>query len=71
MNNTIANKIALEIFDDSYFNELFKKSLLISAKSSIFHTNTLNGFNEKELNDTLRFADILSNSDLPDAIITK
>lgn len=64
MNNTIANRIAEEIFDNDYFKELFQKSLLLSAKSSIYHTSSLNGFSEKELNDTLRFADILSNSEL-------
>ena len=67
MNNTIANRIAEEIFNNDYFIELFQKSLLLSAKSSILHTSSLNGFSEKELNDTLRFADILSNSELQDA----
>lgn len=67
MNKTIANKIAKEIFDDDYFKELFQKSLLISAKSSIYNSPNFNGFSPKEFNDTLRFADILSNSDMQNA----
>ncbi|MGQ1890137.1 DEAD/DEAH box helicase [Thermophagus sp. OGC60D27] len=58
---TIIEKLTEDILKDDYFNQLFRKSSLLSAykQFNILNNNTLS---EKELKDVLRFADILSNS---------
>ncbi|NVK52516.1 MAG: DEAD/DEAH box helicase [Flavobacteriaceae bacterium] len=58
---TIIEKLTEDILKDDYFNQLFSKSSLISAYNqfNIVNNDTLS---DKELKDTLRFADILSNS---------
>lgn len=58
---TIIEKLTEDILKDDYFNLLFNKISLLSAYNQF---NIVNNaiFLDKELNDTLRFADILSNS---------
>ena len=58
---TIIEKLAEDILKDDYFSQLFRKSSLLSAYNqfNIVNNDTLSN---KELKDTLRFADILSNS---------
>jgi replicative superfamily II helicase len=58
---TIIEKLTEDILKDEYFNQLFRKSSLLSAYNqfNILNNNTLS---EKELKDILRFADLLSNS---------
>lgn len=58
---TIIEKLTEDILMDEYFNQLFRKSSLLSAYNqfNILNNDTLS---EKELKDILRFADILSNS---------
>lgn len=58
---TIIEKLTEDILIDDYFILLFNKSALLSAYKQFNIVNT-NTFSEKELKDTLRFADILSNS---------
>ena len=61
MNERIIDKLTKDIFSNDYFKELFVKCSLISAKTNIYHSSNINGFTSKELIDSLRFADILSN----------
>lgn len=58
---TIIEKLTEDILKDDYFSLLFRKSSLLSAYNqfNIVNNDTLSN---KELKDTLRFADILSNS---------
>lgn len=58
---TIIEKLTEDVLSNEYFNTLFQKSSLLSAYNQ-FKIESINSFSEKELNDTLRFADILSNS---------
>lgn len=59
----IIDKLVQDIFDDEYFKEIYNKCFLIS---SYYHIKSpqIPQLTEKELNDALRFADILSNSEL-------
>lgn len=59
----IIDKLVQDIFNDEYFNEIYNKCFLISSYYHIKSSETPK-LTEKELNDALRFADILSNSEL-------
>jgi replicative superfamily II helicase len=58
----IIDKLTEEILGSEYFNDIFKKCALLSADYNlkIEVSNTI--LTDKELNDALRFSDILSNS---------
>lgn len=58
---TIIEKLTEDILNNEYFNSLFRKSSLLSAYRQ-FNIISDVIFSDKELKDTLRFADILSNS---------
>lgn len=59
-------KIGNLIFDDiesnSYLNNLYEKALVSYAKKTLQITNCTSMLNNKEINDLLRFADLLSKS---------
>jgi replicative superfamily II helicase len=57
----IIEKLTEDILKDEYFNQLFKKSSLLSAYNQ-FNILNIDTLSEKELKDILRYADILSNS---------
>ncbi|MBB6330848.1 superfamily II DNA or RNA helicase [Chryseobacterium sediminis] len=57
----IIDKLTEDILRDEYFNALFNKCSLITAQNLFKKSNRVQ-FTTKELRDTLRFADILSNS---------
>ncbi|MBS2099204.1 DEAD/DEAH box helicase [Carboxylicivirga linearis] len=58
---TIIEKLTEDILNDEYFNQLFRKSSLLSAYNQ-FNILNIDTLSEKELKDILRYADILSNS---------
>lgn len=58
---TIIEKLTEDILKDEYFNQLFRKSSLLSAYNQ-FNILNIDTLSEKELKDILRYADILSNS---------
>jgi replicative superfamily II helicase len=58
---TIIEKLTEDILKDDYFSLLFSKSSLLSAYNQ-FNIKNNDTLSNKELKDTLRFADILSNS---------
>ena len=59
----IIDKLVEDIFKSEYFNEIYHKCFLISSYYHI-KSSQIPLLTEKELNDALRFADILSNSEL-------
>lgn len=59
----IIDKLVEDIFKSEYFNEVYHKCFLISSYYHI-KSSQIPLLTEKELNDALRFADILSNSEL-------
>lgn len=61
----IIDKLTEDVLENPYFRTLFNKCLLLNAEYTI--NNTSHKLQEKELLHALRFADILSNSELIDA----
>ncbi len=61
---TLIDKLAQDVLNDSYFKTLFYRSAILSAEYNLNKTIS-NDLTEKELKDTLRFANILSNSPKP------
>jgi len=59
----IIDKLADEILESNYFLDIFKKCSLLAADYVFKKENSDNFLTDKELNDALRFADILSNDD--------
>ncbi|WP_153845871.1 DEAD/DEAH box helicase [Sphingobacterium paramultivorum] len=57
----IIDKLTEDILRDEYFIALFNKCSLVTAQN-LFKKSSKVSFTTKELRDTLRFADILSNS---------
>lgn len=57
----IIDKLTEDILNNDYFQFLFNKCSLINAHQTI-NKETINNLTNKELKDSLRFADILSNS---------
>lgn len=57
----IIEKLTEDILGDNYFKCLFKKCSLINAYYTI-NKDSINNLTDKEFKDSLRFADILSNS---------
>lgn len=57
----IIDKLVQDIFNDEYFKEIYNKCFLISSYYHI-KSSQIPQLTEKELNNALRFADILSNS---------
>lgn len=62
----IIDKLIEDVYTDDYFKSLYRKTLLISSQHNI-KENTNQNLTDKQFNDVLRFADILSNSDAPKA----
>lgn len=62
---SLLDELSLKALEDEYLKELFSKAEFLSA-ANFFHLEK-EGFDEKELLDILRFADILSRSNDPDA----
>ncbi|EQA60623.1 DEAD/DEAH box helicase [Leptospira alexanderi] len=63
----IIDKLTEDILQDEYFWQLFKKASKMLAHN-LFHDNINdNYFSQKDLCDLLRYADILSNSNKPQA----
>lgn len=60
----IIDKLTEDILDDEYFQLLYNKCSEINAQQTI-NKEILNKLTNKELKDSLRFADILSNSENP------
>lgn len=65
MQERLIDKLTEDILSSDYFNTIFSKCLMINAELTI--NNSQNNLEEEELLHALRFADILSNSDLSDA----
>lgn len=63
---TIAERLKEDILKDDYFLNLFRKAENISA-CDCFNIETNESLSEKEFNDLLRFADLLSHSEDADA----
>lgn len=59
---TIIDKLTEEILFDEYFNFIFHKCSMLSADDNLNKEYSDNILTKKELNDALRFSDILSNS---------
>jgi replicative superfamily II helicase len=60
-------RLANDVLEDDYFISLYEKSAKILANNLFFEIKSKTTLTKKELNDTLRFADILSNSKNPTA----
>jgi len=58
-------RLATDVLQDSYFTALYNKAAKMFANELFSTTESEQKFNEKELSDLLRFADILSNSKNP------
>ncbi len=58
-------RLATDVLQDNYFTTLYTKAAKLFAYDFFSATETKEPFNEKELNDLFRFADILSNSKSP------
>ncbi len=58
-------RLATDVLQDSYFTALYNKAAKLFANKLFSTTESEQEFNEKELSDLLRFADILSNSKNP------
>ena len=59
MNNEFIDTIAYKVFNDEYFNELYKKSIQLYT-NKVFGENHSESLSEKELSDIFRFTDLLS-----------
>lgn len=59
---TIIDKLTEEILADEYFNNIYYKCSMLSAYYNLKSEYSDNDLSKKELNDALRFSDILSNS---------
>lgn len=64
---TIAEKFTDDVLKDEYFNSLYSKSSKLLANNIFGEKNDQFVLTQKELNDVLRFSDILSNSKRPEA----
>lgn len=64
---TIIDKLTEEILVDEYFDFIFHKCSMLSADDNLNKEHSDNILTKKELNDALRFSDILSNSKNPEA----
>jgi len=62
----IIDRLVEDIFKSEYFKKVYLKCFLISSYYHI-KSSQIPELSEKELNDALRFADILSNSELSNA----
>ncbi len=60
-------RLAIEVLQDKYFITLNNKAAKLFANNLFLENDKSNMLTEKELSDTLRFADILSNSKDPKA----
>jgi len=60
-------RLANDVLQDTYFNNLQNKAAKLFAKFLFSENENQNKLTEKELHDLLRFADILSNSKMPEA----
>jgi superfamily II DNA/RNA helicase len=60
-------RLANDVLDDEYFNELNNKAAKLLANNLFLNNSQHINFTEKELKASLRFADILSNSKNPRA----
>jgi len=58
----IIDKLTEEVLNNKYYNDLYKKCSLLSADINLKIKSSKYNLTSKELNDSLRFADILSNS---------
>ena len=58
-------RLATDVLQDTYFTALYNKAAKLFANELFLATESEQEFNEKELSDLLRFADILSNSKNP------
>ena len=58
-------KLATDVLQDNYFVTLYNKAARLFADKFFSTVVSEQAFNEKEVNDLLRFADILSNSKNP------
>ncbi|HSK72611.1 MAG TPA: hypothetical protein VK892_12990 [Pyrinomonadaceae bacterium] len=67
MNNTIINKLTDDVLTNDYFFSLFHKCSILNAKKTLKEEVTEEELTFKELKDSLRFADILSNSNKSEA----
>ncbi|EMS86349.1 DEAD/DEAH box helicase [Leptospira noguchii] len=63
----IIDKLTEDIFQDKYFSDLFKKASQMLAHNLFYDDNIERSMSQKELTDILRYADILSNSNNPQA----
>jgi superfamily II DNA or RNA helicase len=61
----LVEKLTVEVLKDDYFIKLNDKAFKILAKSIFYETRDGESFSNKELLDSLRFSDILSNSKNP------
>jgi replicative superfamily II helicase len=59
VNNEFIDNIAYTVYNDKYFNELYKKSIQLYT-NKILGENHSENLSEKELNDIFRFTDLLS-----------
>ncbi len=58
-------RLATDVLQDNYFTTLYTKAAKLFANDFFSANESEQNLNEKELNDLLRFADILSNSKNP------
>ena len=63
---TLADKLKEDIFSDEYFLDLFKKAEKACA-NDLFNVKAKEDLTEKECRDLMRFGDILSHSNDPEA----
>ena len=63
----IIDKLTEEILVDDYFTTIFNKCSLLSVDNNLKKQESNHILTSKELNDALRFSDILSNSTLSEA----
>lgn len=62
----LIDRLVQDVFEDDYFNHLFKQSALLSA-DYVLDQQKATKLSTKEFLDSLRFADVLSNSNDPRA----
>ncbi|MDY0194222.1 MAG: DEAD/DEAH box helicase [Aliarcobacter butzleri] len=64
---TLVDKFTEDVLTNEYFISIFNKCSLLTADDNLNIKNTTNLLTNKELKDSFRFADILSNSDSSEA----
>jgi replicative superfamily II helicase len=67
MNESIINRLTNDVLQNNYFFSLYDKCSVLSAKGTLKEEVNQKDLTPKELKDSLRFADILSNSNESDA----